>query len=144
MPWTWLAAIGGFVGFWLAAKPLAPAAFDYPKALIVPLAKWISAFMKWLVNEATFGLFSFTELTRFISAVLDVPYTLAAQPAVHRVSGRQRVFSQSRSCRHLSWIAVIGLVMPARTLARRQAAGAARPVPVSCSWPYSDSGTARW
>ena len=44
----------------------------------LPLAKWISTAMKWLIDEASFGLFSFTDLTRFVSAVLDVPYTLAS------------------------------------------------------------------
>jgi glycine betaine/proline transport system permease protein len=109
MPWIWLAAIVLFVGFWLAAKPLAPAAFDYPKALIVPLAKWISAFMKWLVNEATFGLFSFTELTRFVSTVLDIPYTLALSllsTGFLEGSGSSAV----QILPQLPWVAVIGLV----------------------------------
>jgi glycine betaine/proline transport system permease protein len=109
MPWTWLVAIGLFAGFWLAAKPLIPAAFDYPKTLILPLAKWISAFMKWLVNEATFGLFSFTELTRFISAVLDIPYTLALSllsTGFLEGSGSSAV----QILPPLPWLAVIGLV----------------------------------
>jgi glycine betaine/proline transport system permease protein len=61
---------------------------------VVKLAKWISAAMKWLIDEASFGLFSFTDLTRFIAAVLDVPYTLAASLLVHRLSGRQRLFGR--------------------------------------------------
>lgn len=109
MPWMWLAAIALFVGFWLAAKPFAPPAFDYPKAMIVPLAKWISAMMKWLVNEATFGLFSFTELTRFISAVLDIPYTLALSllsTGFLQGAGSSAVQIMPQ----LPWLAVIGLV----------------------------------
>ena len=49
-------------------------AFDYPKAQTIPVARWISGFTKWLVNDATFGLFTFTDVTRFIAAVIDVPY----------------------------------------------------------------------
>jgi glycine betaine/proline transport system permease protein len=30
-----------------------------------------------LVDDATFGLFTFTELTRAIAAVVEVPYTVA-------------------------------------------------------------------
>lgn len=110
MPWMWLAAIALFVGFWLAAKPLVPAAFDYPKAIIVPLAKWINAFMKWLFNEATFGLFSFAELTRFISAVLDIPYRLALSllsTGFLEGSGSSAV----QILPPLPWFAVIGLVV---------------------------------
>ena len=33
--------------------------------------------MDWLVNDASFGLFTFRELTRFIAGVLDVPLTAA-------------------------------------------------------------------
>ena len=33
--------------------------------------------MAWLVNDASFGLFTFRELTRFIAAVLEVPFTIA-------------------------------------------------------------------
>jgi hypothetical protein len=127
-----------FHRFLAAAKPLVPAAFDYPKEHDRPLAKWISAFMKWLINEATFGLFSFTELTRFISAVLDMPYTLAAQPALHRVSGRQRLFGHTDRAalaldrRHRPGDA-------ARSLARRHPLALLAPV-AFCSWPYSGNG----
>lgn len=109
MPWIWLAAIGLFASFWLAAKPLAPFAFDYPRAFILPLATWISAFMKWLVNQASFGLFSFTELTRFISSVLDVPYTLALSllsTGFLQGSGSSAV----QILPPVPWLAVIGLV----------------------------------
>ena len=47
LPVAWLIAIAAFVAFWLYAKPVARAAFDYPKAYTVPLAKWISASMKF-------------------------------------------------------------------------------------------------
>jgi glycine betaine/proline transport system permease protein len=110
LPWVWIVAIGLFIVFWLTAKPLAPFAFDYPKSYILPLAKWISQTMKWLIDEATFGLFSFTELTRFISAVLDVPYTLALSllsTGFLEGSGSSAI----QIVPPLPWIAVVGLVM---------------------------------
>ena len=46
----------------------------FPSAYELPLKSWISDFMKWLVNDAGFGLFTFRELTRFISALIEAPY----------------------------------------------------------------------
>ena len=43
----------------------------------VPLQRWVSKAMAWLVNDASFGLFTFRELTRSIAAVLEVPFTIA-------------------------------------------------------------------
>ncbi len=50
---------------------------DYPDAWVIPLKDSVSAVMKWLVEEATFGLFTFTEFTRGISWVIEQPYNLA-------------------------------------------------------------------
>ncbi len=110
LPWAWMVAIALFAAFWLTAETLTPAAFEYPKAVVVPLASWISAAMKWLIDEATFGLFSFTDLTRFISAVLDVPYTLVLSllsTGFLEGSGSSAV----QIVPPLPWVAVIGLVM---------------------------------
>ncbi|MCC0019170.1 MAG: ABC transporter permease subunit [Hoeflea sp.] len=66
--------------------------------------------MKWLIDEASFGLFSFTDLTRFISAVLDVPYTVASSllsTGFLEGSGSSAI----QIVPPLPWIAVIGLVM---------------------------------
>jgi glycine betaine/proline transport system permease protein len=52
-------------------------AMEVPRAWRVPIQRWISAAMDWLVNDASFGLFTFRELTRFLSAVLDVPLSIA-------------------------------------------------------------------
>ena len=48
-----------------------------PRDLRLPLKNDISDFMKWLVEEAHFGLFSFTDLTRGIAWLLEQPYELA-------------------------------------------------------------------
>src|SRR5262245_63596568 len=37
----------------------------------------ITRFMNWLIDDATFGLFTFREMTRAISAFLNVPLTAA-------------------------------------------------------------------
>ncbi len=110
LPIAWLVALSAFVAFWLFAKPFAPAAFEYPKDFVVKLAKWISTAMKWLIDEASFGLFSFTDLTRFVSAVLDVPYTVASSllsTGFLEGSGSSAI----QIVPPLPWVAVIGLVM---------------------------------
>ena len=60
--------LGPMLGKWM---------FDYPKAWQLPAARHISAWMKWLIDEAHFGLFSFTDLTRFVAQLIDLPYRLA-------------------------------------------------------------------
>ena len=52
-------------------------AFQYPRAWAIPLRFWISDFMKWLINDLSFGLFTFKEFTRAISWIVDQPYALA-------------------------------------------------------------------
>ena len=80
-PWRatrmiWPAALILFIGLWKFGPALVPWAFEYPKAWTVPLARWIGQFTKWLLNDASFGLFTFSELTRFIASVIAVPYDI--------------------------------------------------------------------
>ena len=80
-PWLlsgmWLAAIAATAILVLHAAALPSATTKYPRGWEVPLKGWISDLMKWLVNDATFGLFTFKELTRSISWLLDWPLQLA-------------------------------------------------------------------
>ncbi len=71
-----LAAFAVLVAWWLGPS-IGKWAFDYPRAWQIPAARHISGWMKWLVNEASFGLFSFTDLTRFTADLIDIPYTFA-------------------------------------------------------------------
>ena len=48
-----------------------PWAVDYPRGWVVPLKFWISDFMKWLINDADLGLFTFKQFTRSISWILN-------------------------------------------------------------------------
>src|SRR3546814_19685533 len=59
----------------------------------------ISAFMKWLVEDASFGLFTFTELTRSIAWVLEQPYDLARALLVNGfVQGRSEERRVGKEC----------------------------------------------
>ena len=49
---------------------------DYPTAWVIPLKDYVSTAMTWLVEDASFGLFTFTELTRAISWLIEQPYEL--------------------------------------------------------------------
>lgn len=75
--WLWPAALALFVLFWQFGEGFAKWAFTYPRAWEVPAARWIGRATKWLVDEASFGLFTFTDLTRFLADIIDLPYRLA-------------------------------------------------------------------
>lgn len=71
----WALAMAAFLALWQLGGAL-KWAFDYPKAYAIPAQRWIGDLMKWLLNEASFGLFTFTDLTRFVAAVIDFPYRI--------------------------------------------------------------------
>jgi glycine betaine/proline transport system permease protein len=105
---AWLAALALFTGFWLFGGDL-KWAFDYPRAWQIPAQRWIGAAMKWLVDSASFGLFTFTDLTRFIAALIDMPYRLVLSLlSTGFLSGQGS--SAVEILPPLSWIAVVALV----------------------------------
>ena len=53
-----------------------PWAFKYPRAWQLPLAGWITDFMKWLINSFDLGLFTFKDLTRGLAWLVEQPYVL--------------------------------------------------------------------
>ena len=102
----WSAALALFILFWQFGKPYAPWAFRYPRGWTLPLKNHISDFMAWLVDEAGFGLFSFTDLTRGIAWVIEQPYRLvtsALATGFLQGQGSDAVMILPP----LSWIAVI-------------------------------------
>ncbi len=56
-----------------------PWAVKYPRAWVVPLRFWISDFMKWLINDLDFGLFTFKQMTRSVAWLLEWPLNIAKQ-----------------------------------------------------------------
>ncbi|WP_422732926.1 ABC transporter permease [Microbaculum marinum] len=85
-------------------------AYEWPRAWQVPLAAWISAFMDWLVEDATFGLFTFLQLTRFVSWLLEIPLTIATSLlSTGFLKGQGSAAVQVLP--PLSWIAVIAVVV---------------------------------
>jgi glycine betaine/proline transport system permease protein len=71
-PWrvAWLAALVA-VAVLMSFQEAIPWLAKYPKDLVVPLRFWVSDFMKWLINDADLGLFTFKEFTRSIAWLLD-------------------------------------------------------------------------
>ena len=102
----WLAALAAFALLTLVPTPEWVNIF--PKDWQFPVAAWISAAMKWLVKEATFGIFTFTELTRFIASIIEAPYRLVLSLlATGFLSGQGS--SAVQVAPPLSWVAVIGI-----------------------------------
>ena len=79
----------------------------FPKQYELPLDVWISSAMSWLVEEAHFGFFSFRDLTRFIAAVIELPYQMVRSLLIDGFSvgqGQQAI----EIAPSISWIAIIG------------------------------------
>ena len=104
----WLLAFFVVVVFWKRGETWAPWAFEYPRSWNLPLASWIGDFMKWLLSDASFGLFTFAQLTRFLAAVIDVPYSFVLGVLSNGfVSGQGSDAVQILP--PLSWVAVIAV-----------------------------------
>ena len=74
----WFAIFVVSLAFLYLPRDTLPAwAFDMRRVWRIPVQVWISAALDWLINDASFGLFTFRELTRFFSDVLDVPFGIA-------------------------------------------------------------------
>ena len=85
-------------------------AFKVPSDWRLPLGDQISDFMDWLVNVADLGLFTFYELTRSISWLLEQPLNFASGVlATGLLSGEGSAAVQLTP--PLSWVAVTLLAM---------------------------------
>ena len=82
----------------------------YPKQYILPIAKYSSEFVKWLMDEATFGIFTFRDLTRFVAWLIQQPYNLILaliSKGFLQGQGQDAVEILSP----LSWISVIAIIV---------------------------------
>lgn len=106
---AWLLLLLAFVLLWQFGKPVAEWAFEYPRAWQVPAARWIRNAMDWLVNEASFGLFTFADLTRAIAAIIEFPYRIVMSLiSTGFLSGQGS--GAVEIVPPLSWLAVVGIV----------------------------------
>lgn len=87
-------------------RELWPWAGEYPRAWEVPLRFWISDFMRWLINDFDLGLFTFRELTRSVSWLLNWPLA-AAQGLLSTGFGVPLGGSLVLEIPPLSWLAVV-------------------------------------
>jgi glycine betaine/proline transport system permease protein len=108
--WLWSGVGGAFLLFWQFAEPVAKWAFDYPPGWRLPAARWIGNATRWLVDQASFGLFTFTDLTRFVAAVIDVPYRIALG-LLHTGLLSGQGSSAVQLLPPVSWIAVIAIMV---------------------------------
>ena len=85
-------------------------AMKYPAGWRLSLKRDISAFMDWLIEEASFGLFTFTELTRGLAWLIERPYELAV--SLFASGFLQGLGSEAvQVLPPLSWIGVIAVVL---------------------------------
>ena len=92
-----------------------PWAFKYPRAWTVPLRFWLSDFMKWLMGGFDLGLFTFKEATRFISWLVEQPYSLVKSLLSTQASCKRQGSYAVEVFPRLSWIALlIGVVLLGR------------------------------
>ncbi len=106
---VWLLALTAAVLFSATTEDLLPWAHKYPRDWVLPIRFAITDFMKWLINDATFGLFTFKEMTRSVSWLLDWPLTAATSllsTGLMRGQGSDAV----QLTPPLAWLAVLGVL----------------------------------
>lgn len=88
-----------------------------PRGMLFPIKDEISAVMRWLVEDATFGLFTFTQLTRGIAWLIEQPYdfmrALVTDGFVRGLGDEAVEILPS-----LSWVAVITIIIAMGHFAR--------------------------
>lgn len=109
-PLLWAIALVAFLLLWSHGPTHLPWAAVFPIEWQWPLARWISAFMSWLVNEAAIGPVRFTDLTRALAWVVSLPYEVALgllSTGLNWGIGSDAI----PLLPPLSWIAVVGIFM---------------------------------
>lgn len=82
---------------------------ELPQAWRLGLDSGISNAMKWLVEQASFGLFTFKDMTRAIADVLNIPLDVATSILSTGLQ-QGRGSAAVRLAPPLPWVAVIGIV----------------------------------
>ena len=98
---AWLLPLAGILGASVLIRWLAPDLATYPKAWVVPVKDWINVFFEWLAYDLDFGLFTFKDITRAISWLLEWPLALADH-VFHRGF-------EAAGLPPLPWLTVVGL-----------------------------------
>ena len=84
-------------------------ALKLPKSFNIPFKVYITSAVKWLIDSATFGIFTFNELTRAISWVVEQPYDLILSfvaKGFYDGQGSQAQLILSP----ISWVAIVGVM----------------------------------
>lgn len=68
----WGATLVAILALWIAARRLGWIA-DPVDVVVLPVEDWLSAFVKWLADDLSFGLFTFKDLTRGLAWLLEIP-----------------------------------------------------------------------
>ncbi len=82
----------------------------FPSAYELGLEDWISSFVSWLSDDLSFGLFTFRDVTRFLSALIEWPYDIVRSLLIDGFAvgqGQQAV----EILPPLSWLAIIAIVV---------------------------------
>jgi glycine betaine/proline transport system permease protein len=105
----WLLAFLVSLGWMLVPRGTLPAwTMELPRALEWPLARQLTALMKWLIDEASLGFVTVRELTRGLAALLEWPLWLATSIlATGFTTGHGS--SAVVLVPPLSWLAVVGI-----------------------------------
>jgi glycine betaine/proline transport system permease protein len=105
----WLVALAVSLGSQLLPRGTVPAwAMELPRAWEWPLARQLTAVMRWLVDEASLGFVTVKELTRGLAALLQWPLWLATSLlATGFLDGEGSAAVQVLP--PLSWLAVVGV-----------------------------------
>jgi len=96
---------------------------EYPRSWVIPFSKHLSATIKWLLNDADLGFFTFKEFTRAIGALLDAPTLFLKKLLVtgFKIDGDSGTVLQIPP---LSWLGVtIGFVLLGASLGDRRLTG---------------------
>ncbi len=77
----------------------------YPKSWIIPFSQYLSSAIKWLVNDADLGVFTFKEFTRAIGSIIDAPTLFLKQLLV---TGFEFQINSNQHIRipQLSWMGI--------------------------------------